>query len=123
MSNEPKNVSEMLIRVGGDFLEDMSSREELQARVDIVKTAWNISLSPLKDRKKALKDCLKNYRKIAPNKEALKGLESEIKEFIIQKDTLYPDITSEIVNTDVAEKGKNNYVIKAYFKEKEKVVH
>ncbi len=123
MTSNDTNISQMLLRVGGDFLEGMTSRQELQARVDIVKTAWNIALSPIKDRKSALKECLKRYRKIAPSKEALKGLESEIKAFIIQKDLLYPDITSEIVNTDVSEKGLHDYVIKAYFKEKEKIVH
>lgn len=122
MSNDT-NVSEMLLHVGGDFLESMTSRGELQARVDIVRTAWNIALVPLENRKRALKECLKKYRAIAPSKEALKGLESEIKEFITQKDLLYPDVTSEIVNTDVSEKGRHDYVIKAYFKEKEATKH
>ena len=122
MSNDT-NVSEMLLHIGGDFLQSMTSRQELQARVDIVKTAWNISLNPLQDRKKALKECLKKYRNIAPSKEALKGLEGEINEFILQKDLLYPDVTSEIVNTDVSEKGLHDYVIKAYFKEKDQTKH
>ncbi|MCF6283329.1 MAG: hypothetical protein L3J28_14190 [Candidatus Polarisedimenticolaceae bacterium] len=122
MSNDT-NVSEMLLRVGGDFLESMTSRGELQARVDIVRTAWNIALLPLKDRKNALKACLQKYKKIAPSKEALKGLESEINELIIQKDLLYPDVSSEIVNTDVSEKGQHDYVIKAYFKKSDETKH
>jgi hypothetical protein len=122
MSNDT-NVSEMLLSVGGDFLDGMTSRQELQARVDIVKTAWNIALCPIKDRKKAIKECLKKYRNIAPNKEALKGLEAEINELIIQKDLLHPDITSEIVRTEVSEKGLHDYVIKAYFKKKDEAVH
>ncbi len=122
MSNDT-NVSEMLLSVGGDFLEGMTSRQELQARVDIVKTAWNIALCPIKDRKKALKKCLKTYRNIAPSKEALKGLEREINELIIQKDLLHPDISSEVVCTEVSEKGLHDYVIKAYFKKKDEAVH
>jgi len=122
MSNEA-NVSEMLLSVGDDFLEGMTSRQELQARVDIVKTAWNIALKPIKDRKKSLKACLKQYRNIAPNKEALKGLETIINELVIQKDLLHPDITSEIVNTEVSEKGLHDYVIKAYFKKEDEPMH
>ena len=120
MSNNT-NVSEMLIHVGGDLLKSVSSLQEMQARVDIVITAWNMSLNPRADRKIKLKKFIKKQRGFAPNKEALKSLEAEIKKMMKQKSLLYPEIESGITKAEVIEKAKDEYEIKAYFKDKDVV--
>ena len=118
MSNN-MNISEMLVHLGGDLLRYVENRQEMQAHLDIVVTAWNMSLSPRDDRAKVLKKFIKKQRDYAPNKEALKGLEAEIKRIMNAKDTYYPDVVSEIVDAEAIEKEKDNYEIQAYFKEKE----
>lgn len=113
------NVSEMLVQVGGGLLQSATSLQEMQARLDIVKTAWNISLNSRLDRKTALKQFLKKQKKFAPNREALKGLEAELKRIIKQKVLLYPDIDNEVVNAEAIAQENDNYEIKAHFKEAE----
>ncbi len=118
MSNN-ENVSEMLVHVAGDLLKSVHSLQEMQARLDIVKTAWNMSLNTRADRKVKLQQFLKKQREFAPNKEALKNLESEIKKIMKQKMLLYPEINNGVTNAEAIEKSKDEYEVKAYFKDKD----
>jgi len=111
----------MLVHVGGDLLKSANSLQEMQARLDIVTTAWNISLKARPERKLALKQFMKKQKKFAPNKEALKGLESEIKRIIKEKNNLYPEIDNELVKAEAIEKEKDNYEVMAHFKEKDEM--
>ena len=54
MSNNT-NVSEMLVHVGGELLNSANSVQEMQARLDIVRAAWNMSLNSRMERKAELK--------------------------------------------------------------------
>lgn len=116
------NISEMLISVGGDLLKSASSLEEMQARVDIVRTAWNMSLISRTDRKVELRQFIKGQKAYAPNREALKGLESEMKRIIRQKNITYPEIDSEVVKAQATQKGQDNYQIKAHFQGSEEAI-
>jgi hypothetical protein len=118
MPNE-ENVSKMLVHVGGDLLESANSLLEMQARLDIAVTAWNISLNTRAGTKMELKRFMKKQKKLAPSKEALKGLELEVKRMIKQKNSLYPEIDNEIVSATANEKEKNDYEITAHFKDKD----
>jgi len=118
MSNNT-NISEMLVNVGGDLLKSVNSLQEMQARLDIVKTAWNMSLNSRADRKIKLKQFLNKQKQFAPNKEALKNLESDIKSIMKQKIILYPEIESGVVKIEVIENAKGEYEINAHFKDKE----
>jgi len=111
------NVSEMLVHVGGGLLNSANSVQEMQARLDIVRTAWNMSLNSRMKRKAELKDFINKQREFAPNRDALKGLEAEIKRLIKQKNLLYPDVDNEVINAEAIEKKNNDYQIKAHFKE------
>jgi len=115
------NLSEMLVNVGGELLTSVNSRQEIQSRLDIIITAWNMSLSSREDRKVKLKRFIRKQKGVAPSKEALKGLEAEIKRMIKQKISLYPDIDDEVVRAEAIEKGDDDFEIKAYFQDKEKV--
>jgi len=115
------NVSEMLVRIGGELLTSVNSREEIQSRLDIVITAWNMSLSSREDRKLKLKRFIRKQKGVAPSKEALKALEAEIKRMIKQKISLYPEIDDEVVRAEAIAKGDDDFEIKAYFQDKEKI--
>jgi len=115
------NVSEMLVHISGDLLKAATSREELQARLNMLKTAWNISLYTRDERKLRLKAFIRTKKDFAPSRQALKNLESELKQIIKQKVLHYPGIDNEIVNAEAFETGPNAYEIKAFFKEDEPV--
>jgi hypothetical protein len=119
---DEENVSEMLVHVSGDLLKSANGLLEMQARLDIVKTAWNMSLNTRAGTKKELKRFMKKQKKLAPSKEALKGLELEVKRVIKQKNSLYPEIVNEIISATANQKEKNDYEITANFKDKDGTV-
>lgn len=114
MSDNTK-VSEMLINVGGDLLRVVDSQQEMQSHLDLVKIAWNMAIYSQPKRKAKLKRFIKKQEEYAPSVEALKGLEWEIRRIIKQKDRLYPEINSKVVMAEAVEKGKDDYIIRAYF--------
>ncbi|PCK07261.1 MAG: hypothetical protein COA42_15185 [Alteromonadaceae bacterium] len=110
-----KKVSQMIIDIAGDLLTTPESQEEMQAHLNVVRTAWNIAIKPELARKKELKSFIKKQAKYAPSTEALEGLELEMKRMIQQKNTLYPSINGKVVSAEVIKKGQDDYVIRAYF--------
>ena len=112
-----KKISVMLIEVGGDLLSTVTSVEEMQAHLELVKTAWNMSLNTAADRKKLLKAFIKKQKRYAPSEAALKGLEWEIRRIKKQKDNLFPDIKNKVAIAEAIDNGNDNYVIRAYFEE------
>ena len=105
----------MLIKVGGDLLQVVKNKQEMQAHLDLVKTAWNMAIKPQSKKQIALKRFIKKQRKYAPSIEALKGLEWELRRIIKQKDILYPEISNRIVFAEAIDNGNDNYTIRAYF--------
>lgn len=114
-----QKVSEMMIAVGGDLLKQAGSLDEMQAHLEMVKHAWNISLYSEKKKKAKLKRFIESQKNHAPSKEDLLGLEWEYKRIMKQKEKLYSSIKSKIVIAEAIEKGKDDYVIRAYFTGKE----
>ncbi len=114
-----QKVSEMMIAVGGDLLKQAGSLDEMQAHLEMVKHAWNISLYSEKKKKGKLKKFIESQKPYAPSKEDLLGLEWEYKRIMKQKEKLYPSVKSKIVIAEAVEKGKDDYVIRAYFTGKE----
>jgi len=110
-------VSEMIIAVAGDLLKTPGSQEEMQAHLDLVKNAWNMSLYSENKRKSKLKKFIDSQKYHAPNVEALKGLEWEFRRIMKQRDSLYSSVKKKIVIAEAIETGKNDYIIRAYFSE------
>lgn len=108
-------VSEMMIEVSGDLLKTPANLEEMQAHVELVKRAWNMSLYSNNKRKSKLKRFIDSQTSYAPSVEALKGLEWQFRRIIKQKDTLFPKIRRRIEFAEAIEENKDNYVVRAYF--------
>lgn len=117
--SENQNISQMLVDISGDLLQSIDNKQEMQSRLDIVVTAWNMSLHPKIDRPVKLKRFLRKQKSAAPNKEVLKSLEAEIKKIIKHKDNLYPDTNTELVRAEAIQQTKENYQINVFFKDKE----
>jgi len=110
-----EKVSEMLIAVGGDLLENVNNLEEMQAHLDLVKTAWNMSLCSGKKRNGRLHKFIESQRPYAPSIEALEGLERMFMRIMKQKDELFPAIKKKVEFATAIETSKDNYIIRAYF--------
>lgn len=117
--SDTENYSQMLVDISGDLLQSVSSPREMQSRADMLVTGWNMSLLPSADRALKMKRFLRKLKGTAPSKEALKGLEAEIKKVIKHKMNLYPNVMTELVRAEAIEQTKGNFEIKAYFKDKE----
>jgi hypothetical protein len=118
MSNH-ENISQMLVDVSDDLLQSVDNKQEMQSRLDILVTAWNLSLHSRADRPLKLKRFIRKQKGLAPSNEALKELESAIKKVIKHKLNLYPDIDTELVRAETIEQGNDTYEIKVHFKDKE----
>ena len=105
----------MLLSVGGDMLKTPRNKEEMQAHLNLVAHAWNLSLFPEEQRKAELRKFIESQRAYAPNEEALQGLEWEYRRIMKQKDTLYPSVRKKITFAQAREVAKNDYVIRAEF--------
>ena len=110
-----KKVSEMLVAVSGDLLQTVDNQMEMQAHLDLIKTAWNMATESGEVRTVELKCFIDRQRNYAPSIEALKELEWEIRRIVKQKDKLFPEVKSKVVNAEAVEKGKDDYIIRAYF--------
>lgn len=112
-----EKVSEMLIAISGDLLTSADSLDEIQAHLDLVKTAWNMSLLPEKKRNGKLKKFIKFQSPHAPSKEALRGLELELRRIMKQKDKSFPGVNRKVEMAAAIEVGKDDYIIRAHFTE------
>ena len=110
-----QKVSEMMVVVGGDLLRQASSLEDMQARLNMVKHAWNISLYSEKKKKAKLKRFIESQKTHAPSQEALMELEWEYKRMMKQKEIHYPSIKKKVVVAEAVETEKDDYIIRAYF--------
>lgn len=114
-----ENFSQMLVDISGDLLQSVPNQREMQSRVDMVVMAWNMSLHSRAERQLKMKRFLRKLKGTAPSKEALKGLETEIKKVIKHKLNLYPENYTELVRAEVLKHAQDNYELKVYFKDKE----
>lgn len=110
-----EKVSEMLIAVGGDLLKSVDSLEEMQVHLDLVRAAWNMSLSSGKKRNGKLKKFIESQRSRAPSTEALEGLEWEFRRIMKQKDKLFPSVKKKVEFATAIETSKDNYTVRAFF--------
>jgi hypothetical protein len=114
-----QNISQMLVDISGKLLQSVATRQEMQARLDIVVAAWNMTLDSRANRQLKLKRFLKKQKAFAPSKEALKALELEIKTIMKHKDNLYSAIDTVLVRAEAIAQTTESFEIKVYFKDKE----
>lgn len=110
-----KKLSEMMLAVGGDLLTAVDCVEEMQAHLNLVRTAWNIAVLPPAGRDAEIKAFIEVQRPHAPSAEALAGLEDEIRRVVGRKDKLFPEERRPVEYAQVLHKGGDDYVIRAYF--------
>lgn len=117
--SDNQNISQMLVDISGDLFDSVANHQEMQSRLDIVVTAWNMTLDSRADRQLKLKRFLRKQKGFAPSNEALKALESVIKKIMKHKDNLYSAVNTELVRAEAIPQTNESFEIKVYFKDKE----
>lgn len=110
-----KKVSEMLIAISGELLQTPDNLTEMNAHLDIVVHAWNLSLLPREESNNELQKFLTQQKPYAPTPEDLDGLKWEYKRIMKQKHKLFPEVQNRIRHAMARETSKDNYIIRAYF--------
>lgn len=108
-------VSEMILAVGDDLLRHVASVEEMQVRLHLVVTAWNMSLYPKEKRKRMMKRFIDAQRPHAPGPDALQALEWEIRRILQQKERLFPTFKERIAFAEALQTDNDKYLVRAYF--------
>ena len=116
--SDNENISQMLVDISDDLLQSVDNKQEMQSRLDILVTAWNMSLHSRADRPLKLKRFIRKQKSSAPSKEALKELEAAIKKAMKHKLNLYPNVDTELVRAETVEQSNDTYEIKVHFKDK-----
>jgi hypothetical protein len=119
-----KKVSEMLLDVASEFLamgEDILDKQQL---LNAAVSAWNIASLKGDKKQQAIKNFLKDYRKLNPSfsKQDYKNEEENIYLLIRQKDKLYPGVNIQIVNAVIHEVNGQNHITVASAEMKQEVL-
>jgi len=111
-SSKKKKVSKMLLDIAKEYIVLGEDTEEKQELLNGAASAWNIACLDEKERKRAIKNYMKEYRKLNPthSKEDLDDVEEDLRILIKQKDELYPEVRIQIAGVNIEEKGGKDHV-------------
>ena len=104
----------MVLGFAGDYVAMGENIEEKQEYLNGAVSAWNIACLDEKDRKRAIKKYMKEYRKLNPthSKQDLRDVEEDLRLLIKQKENLYPEVRVQIVNAHIQEiDGKDHMTV------------
>lgn len=111
---ERGKISAMLLKVAEGYIDIGTTIEEKENLLRSACVAWNISCFPFIDRESAIKQYIEKFKQINNfNDEAGKAHEGDIRLLIEQKETLYPDVNIQIVNSRIADSGEEYRVLVA----------
>lgn len=107
-------VSEMVLGFAGDYISLGEDIEDKQECLNGAVSAWNIACLDEKDRKRAIKRYMAEYRKLNPrhSKQDFRDAEDDLRLLIEQKAKLYPQVKVQIVSAHIQEiDGKNHVTV------------
>jgi hypothetical protein len=104
-ASRPLKISEMIIEVARDYIGKGKNMDEKQSYLDVVVSAWNISLLREKHREKALTDHLEKYRSQNPDQEPdhISALREDMLQLIQRKNRLFPDVKRLIIGANIVD--------------------
>jgi len=113
-SSKPEKVSAMILKVAEGYIDMGESIEEKENYLRCACSAWNIACLPLTKRETAIKQYLEQYQEInKADENERKALEENIRLLIKQKDKLYPDVKTEVMNSRIDHVNGEDHVIVA----------
>jgi hypothetical protein len=108
-------ISEMIISLASDFIELGKSIDEKQDHLNAVCVAWNISILPKSDRKKALRDFLATYKKNNPEEDGdnIANIEHDMELLIKEKIRMFPNVITSIDHAKITENANEYRIVVA----------
>ena len=109
-----KKISEMVADFAGDYIALGEDIEEKQQYLNGAVSAWNIACLDGKARKRSIKKYMTEYQKLNPSqsKRDFRDVEEDLRLLIKQKEKLYPEVRTQIVNAHIKEiNGKNHLTV------------
>ena len=92
----------MVLKVAEGYIDMGETREEKEDYLRSACSAWNIACLPPSNRESSIKQYIEQYRKINQADLAeCKALEEDLRLLIKQKDSLYPDVHVQIINSRI----------------------
>ena len=104
----------MVLNFAGDYIVMGDDVEEKQQYLNGAVSAWNIACLDEKDRKRSIKKYMTKYRKLNPmqSKRDYRDVEKDLWLLIQQKENLYPDVRTQIIDAKIEEiNGKNHITV------------
>ncbi len=107
-----RKISEMLLKVGAGFIQMGTTREERENCLRSVCTAWNIACLPESHREKCIFETVVNFKNINNStKEEVKYYEEDMRKLIEVKLSLYPNVKSQVLSTEITEENGKDKVV------------
>jgi hypothetical protein len=111
-SSENRKISAMVLRVAEGYIDMGETREERENYLRSACSAWNIACLPALKRESAIKEYVERCSEINNSDAAdSKALEEDLRLLIRQKETLYPDVNVQIVNSKIDSIGGQEHAI------------
>jgi hypothetical protein len=107
-------ISEMVMGFAGDYIALGEDIEWKQENLNGAVSAWNIACLDEKDRERAIRKYMWEYRKLNPkhSKQNFRDAEDNLRLLIKQKAKLYPQVKVQIVSAHIQEiDGKNHVTV------------
>lgn len=102
--NNRNKVSEMLIKVGSEFIQSGSTVAQRENNLRIVASAWNMACHEESLREKYIQDAVKVYTEINnPDTEHKEAYEHALRQLINRKLALFPSEMRQIINVRMYE--------------------
>lgn len=109
--DKPK-ISQMVLDVAAGYINLGETREERENYLRSACSAWNIACLPLSKRKRLIKQYLEQWRKMnnAAPSDCL-DIEEDLKKLIAQKDRMYPNVNTQIIDSRIEDSNGRDHVI------------
>ena len=102
----------MVMDCASDFVLAGADEFEKQQRLNTAVSAWNFACVNKENRKRNIKNYLKEYQKMNPGaaKKDVENVKRILKDIIEEKRRLYPDVQIQIFETMLKDKDGKTYV-------------
>lgn len=103
----------MIIAFSGDYISMGDTIDEKQSYLNAACTAWNISILPKHERKKAISNYIKEYKRLNPHANDPSNLRHDVERLIKQKIRMFPHNRKHIYNAEIRKNGDEYSVFAA----------
>ncbi len=101
------SMSDAISKIIAPYKQDASEYKAFKSLVTLACTAWNLSIQPINEREDLLEKILESLR---PDKESISVTRGLIKELIVRKQRLFPNVNRRIIDFKVTDLGNDFHI-------------